>query len=125
MESIECLFDEVRRRAPNERLLGAPGMGPHQEDEGFFHGPSIRLPLVVDQAQFCECGGALPLRNEVGEAFPDQDRQVVSQAIRRYRLGGLEPLFVLGHFLTIDSHLTSILRGFPNSAPLGWSVKDF
>ena len=84
-------------------------MGPHQEDEGFFHRPLAGLPVIVDKAGFRECGDSLPLRNEVGKALPDEDRKVVSQAIRRYRLGGLKPLPIHGHILTIDSYATSTL----------------
>ena len=113
MESVEGPLEEVRRRASDERLLRASRMGPHQEDEGFFHGSLVELTLVVDKGGVCERGGTLPLRNEVGEALPNKDGQVVSQAIRRYRLGGLEPLSVLGHFLTIDCYVTSVLKRVP------------
>ena len=50
LESVECPLEEVRRRSADEGLLGAPGMGPHQEDEGFFYGSLVELPIIVYEA---------------------------------------------------------------------------
>jgi hypothetical protein len=86
VERVEPFLDPLVGRPAQKCELGAARMRPHEEDECFL-GCARRGTIVVVQGIDIRQGGLdVFLGQEVGEAFPDEPGEVITQLLGCHRL---------------------------------------